>query len=512
MKVKVFFIVEIFFICSLLSIISCANDTVNNDLCTISYISEYGETPKSITREKNSVLSETDLPVLSTTEDYTFVGWFIGNNQITAGTKVTENMILLAKWKSNSYFVTFDTQGGNSVNGQIIKKDGKVSVPDNPEKTGSVFYGWYTDSECTKKYNFDLPVTSSFTLYARWVKTFYTISFVTNTSTSLEDISVAENDVISEIQVLSKEGYIFAGWFSDSDLTLEYDLKTPVTGNLILYAKWAIDKTVITTTVEKLYEIFNSLDKKYEPYTIIITDKNPDLSIVKKAINANKILINLNLTNCTELTTLLINDEAVFQGNEYLCSISLPDSITTLPLSAFRKCSNLKSAIFKNVIKIEGFTFYDCPVFEECNLPNTLEYIGDWTFKDCRLLNTITIPENVKYLGNSAFYGCKNLSTLIILSNDISFDYYAFQSTAITSFVIPKGTTTLKGHLFSFCDKLTEIYLPSSLTSIEDEVFRGCKSLKKVYYQGSKYDWADISIGTDNTELSNASFIYNTNY
>ena len=122
MKAKVFFIVEIFFICSLLSIISCANDSVNNDLCTISFITEYGETPKSITRERNSLLSESDLPALTTTEDYSFVGWFIGNNQITAGTKLTENMILLAKWKSNSYFVIFDTQGGNSVNGQIIKK------------------------------------------------------------------------------------------------------------------------------------------------------------------------------------------------------------------------------------------------------------------------------------------------------------------------------------------------------------------------------------------------------
>ena len=144
----------LFIICLFVSIISCANDTVDNNLYTISYITELGEAPKSIMREKNSVLAETDLPVLTTTEDYSFVGWFIGNNQITAGTKVTENMILLGKWKSNSYFVTFDSQGGNSVNGQIIKKDGIVSVPNNPEKTGYVFYGWYTDSDCNEKYNF----------------------------------------------------------------------------------------------------------------------------------------------------------------------------------------------------------------------------------------------------------------------------------------------------------------------------------------------------------------------
>ena len=98
----------LFIICLFVSIISCANDTVDNNLYTISYITELGEAPKSIMREKNSVLAETDLPVLTTTEDYSFVGWFIGNNQITAGTKVTENMILLGKWKSNSYFVTFD--------------------------------------------------------------------------------------------------------------------------------------------------------------------------------------------------------------------------------------------------------------------------------------------------------------------------------------------------------------------------------------------------------------------
>ena len=35
-----------------------------------------------------------------------------------------------------------------------------------------------------------------------------------------------------------KEGYTFAGWYSDKELTTEYDFNSPVSDNMTLYAKW----------------------------------------------------------------------------------------------------------------------------------------------------------------------------------------------------------------------------------------------------------------------------------
>ena len=37
---------------------------------------------------------------------------------------------------------------------------------------------------------------------------------------------------------MSCEGYAFVGWFSDTELTQEWDFSTPVTEDMTLWAKW----------------------------------------------------------------------------------------------------------------------------------------------------------------------------------------------------------------------------------------------------------------------------------
>ena len=47
-------------------------------------------------------------------------------------------------------------------------KGKKMVRPNDPERDGYAFTGWYTDEACTQAYNFDSPVTAAFTLYAGW--------------------------------------------------------------------------------------------------------------------------------------------------------------------------------------------------------------------------------------------------------------------------------------------------------------------------------------------------------
>ena len=86
---------------------------------------------------------------------------------------------------ADMYSVMFDTQGGSVVAPTAVEKGQKVSEPSAPTKAvdlvqglypGDIdpdacyatFGGWYTDPECTVPYDFDTPVTASFTLYAKW--------------------------------------------------------------------------------------------------------------------------------------------------------------------------------------------------------------------------------------------------------------------------------------------------------------------------------------------------------
>lgn len=64
--------------------------------------------------------------------------------------------------------VSFNTNGAGTVSPQYIWLDEKASAPAVPEKSGCVFTGWYTDAECTQRYDFSSPVTNDVTLYAGW--------------------------------------------------------------------------------------------------------------------------------------------------------------------------------------------------------------------------------------------------------------------------------------------------------------------------------------------------------
>lgn len=69
---------------------------------------------------------------------------------------------------SISYTVEFDANGGTAVTAVKVRSGSALEKPDDPTKDGFVFDGWYTDKECTQKYDFSTKVTKGFTLYARW--------------------------------------------------------------------------------------------------------------------------------------------------------------------------------------------------------------------------------------------------------------------------------------------------------------------------------------------------------
>ena len=64
--------------------------------------------------------------------------------------------------------VSFVSNDGSAVDGQVIL-NGEVAVkPDAPVRAGYAFAGWYKDNTFTQKYDFSTPVEGEITLYARW--------------------------------------------------------------------------------------------------------------------------------------------------------------------------------------------------------------------------------------------------------------------------------------------------------------------------------------------------------
>ncbi len=102
--------------------------------------------------------------------------------------------------------VTFDSNGGSSVNSAVIEKGGVVNAPVAPTKENAIFKCWTLNGE---EYDFSSPVTKDMTLVAKWNDTVY-VTFRSNGTE--EKISVEVGTPVIMKEPAAKEGYVFDYW------------------------------------------------------------------------------------------------------------------------------------------------------------------------------------------------------------------------------------------------------------------------------------------------------------
>ena len=136
-----------------------------------------------------------ELPaIIETRTGYTFAGWSTkkdGSKLVTADAKVAETKgdhTLYAVWKGEQYNLTFDLQGGKIGDADTVPAAkitfgniyGAMAIPNNPEKTGYKFVGWYLNAEGTgDKIDATSKVTTTGdrTLYAKWRESYKNYTF-----------------------------------------------------------------------------------------------------------------------------------------------------------------------------------------------------------------------------------------------------------------------------------------------------------------------------------------------
>lgn len=119
------------------------------------------------------------LPKLPIRAGYIFKGWYTTLELTTSynfETPVTQDLILYAKWEKDEnqiikkHKVTFESNGGSSIETQSVEENKLALLPKEPKKAGYTFKGWYTDTELTIHYDFSTPVVKNIILYAKWEK------------------------------------------------------------------------------------------------------------------------------------------------------------------------------------------------------------------------------------------------------------------------------------------------------------------------------------------------------
>lgn len=112
-----------------------------------------------------------------------------------------------------------------------------------------------------------------------------------------------------------------------------------------------------------------------------------------------------------------INDEA-FAGNEYIKSITVPDTVVVIDTGVFSNCVNLESAVWPaNGLPIGVDAFKGCISLKTIEIPNTVKSIMASAFAECESLSNITLPEGLLEIGSEAFINCVSLSSIKIPSS-----------------------------------------------------------------------------------------------
>ena len=118
------------------------------------------------TVETENKTGTTGEPVTPAVKEYT--GFETPATQ-TKTIKPDGSMEIEYKYDRKVYKVTFDTDGGSSIDDQTIVYEGKVVKPSDPTKDNYDFKGWYKDSGYSTEFDFNTEIiTSATTIYAKW--------------------------------------------------------------------------------------------------------------------------------------------------------------------------------------------------------------------------------------------------------------------------------------------------------------------------------------------------------
>ena len=206
----------------------------------------------------------------------------------------------------------------------------------------------------------------------------------------------------------------------------------------------------------------------------------------------------------------------LYLNNELVTKLEIPNTITEIKAYAFRGCSSLTSIeIPDSVTSIGESAFNGCKSLTSIEIPDSVTFIGESAFNGCSSL-TYNVKDNLKYLGNEQnpylyMAGVRDTSiTSATIESTCKFivDHAFWNCSSLTSVTIGSSVTSIGEYAFYNCDSLTSVVIGDSVTSIGGGMFYECNSLTSVYYQATESDWAEISIDSNNTKLTNATRYY----
>lgn len=238
----------------------------------------YFNTQTSIQFEKIEAIYNEDIALPKTVEriGYKFINWFTAAQgetkttwtkmpDLTPGTQSDGSIMLYAQYELCNYSITYNLDGGtNSANNPSNYTIESIVRLEDPQKTGYMFAGWYTDEDMHDEI---IELKNDFgdkVFYAKWLPKTYTVNLdMQGGYGEIKYITVTFGEAMPYLDKPTKTHYVFQGYYTqkngggvqfyDADMIGMQKWQSDRDG--VLYAYWTGEEYAI------IYDNLNFLGK-----------------------------------------------------------------------------------------------------------------------------------------------------------------------------------------------------------------------------------------------------------
>jgi len=293
---------------------------------------------------------------------YTFIGWtyddvLVPVKEIVIKHNSTGNLTLTANFQINTYYITYDVNGGNELEETTISVVYNTSFElVEPSRIGYIFDGWYNGTtkvnSGTWKYLTDLELT------AKWSIINYTITYNLDGGENNENNphTYTYDDETIIIHDPYKKGHTFIGWISDEILvpTKELEIEHNSIGIVNFTAVFEANTYIITLNVNGGNELeYNEIEVVYGEYIELPIPTKKGYKFVNWYIDEFKVESSIwQIANNTSLKAQWIKEMYEQDGITYVEIGRYPQTIVT----DIALISNLNSITITNEF---GYIYYN---------------------------------------------------------------------------------------------------------------------------------------------------------
>ncbi|MEF9892420.1 MAG: InlB B-repeat-containing protein [Anaerorhabdus sp.] len=487
--------------------------------------------------------------------DYIFDGWYYSSD-FAESTKVNwnenmpaKNLILYAKWKAPIYEVTFETNSSTVLDSLKVEKNTSISqMPENPQKDGYIFGGWYTNANLTNKYVEGQLIISNIKLYAKWISTeakyTYKVNYVDENNATIAESDIFEGKANNIITVFTKaiNGYLPITShqvvnlnMNNKELTFVYKKVNEITYtiNYVYIDENGKETNIIEPIkINSVNRAIVAICKSFQGYVIkspsatVITYQNPTYKFIYEKIN--KVSYKVNHIKNTANGIQEIETETLY-GNVGETVFGIPK--TYAGYKAITSVQNLKGVVKSNgelSININYNLILSLKYYSDDNKNSTFipnindnnQYFegnkvvvaGDNTHKLDGTLNYVLQGWTTKDVVNNSENLVNKLSELINIKNSeyfVSFgDTLTFENNDIELYAVWAPSNILDNYsiITSVIDKDGNSNMNGSITPSINDIFYGEDNKVINYSANSGYKITEILVDGVSVQTTNPSF------